>query len=224
MKKEIFGMLFAVLFLSGCAKTVQAPVEPEKTSEMELLDIKMKQVVVMSETNMEISKKAEALAQEALVTSRKAEETVNKSLEASNKAIEAANDAKKVSQEESQKAIRYSQESSEKAINAANEAIRSSNASSEKAIAVANQTIAEVNRLRATITMRETQAPILVAEPITAASTQVKNYTIKSGDTLSGIASSYYGNSERWNVIYDANRNVIRDADILIPGTKIVIP
>jgi nucleoid-associated protein YgaU len=58
----------------------------------------------------------------------------------------------------------------------------------------------------------------------TPAQSQPRDYTIKSGDTLSKIAKQYYGNANEWNRIYEANRGVISNPDKIFPGQKIVIP
>lgn len=52
----------------------------------------------------------------------------------------------------------------------------------------------------------------------------VEYYIIQSGDTLSKIAQRYYGNASEYNKIFDANREVIVDADKIYPGQKIRIP
>ena len=49
-------------------------------------------------------------------------------------------------------------------------------------------------------------------------------YTIKSGDTLSKIAKHYYGNAMKYPVIFEANREVIKDANLIYPGQRIRIP
>jgi len=49
-------------------------------------------------------------------------------------------------------------------------------------------------------------------------------YTVRSGDTLSGIAGRLLGNSARWNDIYEANRNAIDNPDALEVGTELKIP
>ena len=49
-------------------------------------------------------------------------------------------------------------------------------------------------------------------------------YVIKSGDTLSAIAKQFYGDANKYPVIFDANREVIKDANLIFPGQKIRIP
>ena len=51
-----------------------------------------------------------------------------------------------------------------------------------------------------------------------------KFHIVRRGETLSGIARRYYGFASRWPVIYKTNRDVIGNPDVLIPGTKLVIP
>lgn len=49
-------------------------------------------------------------------------------------------------------------------------------------------------------------------------------YVIKSGDTLSAIAKQYYGDANKYPAIFEANREVIKDANLIFPGQKIRIP
>ncbi len=55
-------------------------------------------------------------------------------------------------------------------------------------------------------------------------SDDVDFYTIVKGDTLSGIAKEYYGDAMKYPVIFEANREVIKDPDLIFPGQKIRIP
>ncbi|MGH1537114.1 MAG: peptidoglycan-binding protein LysM [Gammaproteobacteria bacterium] len=52
----------------------------------------------------------------------------------------------------------------------------------------------------------------------------VEYYVIESGDTLSKIAKQYYGNAMDYPKIFEANREVIKDPDLIYPGQKIRIP
>jgi nucleoid-associated protein YgaU len=53
---------------------------------------------------------------------------------------------------------------------------------------------------------------------------EVKYYVIRKGDTLSKIAKEFYGNAMEYPKIFEANREVIKDADLIYPGQKIRIP
>ena len=52
----------------------------------------------------------------------------------------------------------------------------------------------------------------------------VEYYAIQKGDTLSAIAKKYYGNANDYPRIFEANREVIKDANLIFPGQKIRIP
>ena len=53
---------------------------------------------------------------------------------------------------------------------------------------------------------------------------EVQYYTIVSGDSLSKIAKAHYGNAMDYPKIFEANREVIKDPDLIYPGQKIRIP
>ena len=49
-------------------------------------------------------------------------------------------------------------------------------------------------------------------------------YEIKSGDTLSKIAKQFYGNANKYPLIFEANREVIKHPDKIYPGQMIRVP
>jgi nucleoid-associated protein YgaU len=49
-------------------------------------------------------------------------------------------------------------------------------------------------------------------------------YVVKSGDTLSKIAKELYGDSTRWREIFEANKDQIKDPNMIRPGWELVIP
>ena len=49
-------------------------------------------------------------------------------------------------------------------------------------------------------------------------------YTVVRGDSLSKIAKRYYGNAMKYPVIFEANREVIKDPDLIYPGQVLRIP
>ena len=67
----------------------------------------------------------------------------------------------------------------------------------------------------------EVNADALQAPPVKE---KVEYYIIKKGDTLSAIAKQYYGKASEYPKIFEANREVIKDADLIYPGQKIRIP
>ncbi len=52
----------------------------------------------------------------------------------------------------------------------------------------------------------------------------VEYYTVAKGDWLSKIAKKFYGDAKKWDVIFEANREVIKNPDLIYPGQKIRIP
>ena len=72
--------------------------------------------------------------------------------------------------------------------------------------------------------VREVNADQLSVPPATEAEQQVSFYEIKKGDTLWAIAKSHYGDGNMYHQIFEANREVIKDPDLIFPGQKIRIP
>ena len=51
-----------------------------------------------------------------------------------------------------------------------------------------------------------------------------KTYTVVKGDSLSKIAKRQYGDMNQWPRIYEANRDQIKNPDLIYPGQKLKIP
>jgi nucleoid-associated protein YgaU len=51
-----------------------------------------------------------------------------------------------------------------------------------------------------------------------------KTYTVVKGDSLSKIAKREYGDMHLWRKIYEANRDVIDNPDLIEPGQNLIIP
>lgn len=49
-------------------------------------------------------------------------------------------------------------------------------------------------------------------------------HTVKSGDTLYGLARTYYKDASKWFLIYEANKNKISNAREINVGQKLIIP
>ena len=51
-----------------------------------------------------------------------------------------------------------------------------------------------------------------------------KYYTVKSGDTLSKIAKEVYGDPMKYGVIFEANKPMLKDPDLIYPNQTLRIP
>ena len=51
-----------------------------------------------------------------------------------------------------------------------------------------------------------------------------ETYVVVKGDSLSKIAEREYGDANRWRTIYEANKDVIDDPDLIYPGQELKIP
>jgi nucleoid-associated protein YgaU len=49
-------------------------------------------------------------------------------------------------------------------------------------------------------------------------------HVVVVGDTLSSLAKKYYGNASRWTSILEANRDVIKNQNMLTVGATLRIP
>lgn len=49
-------------------------------------------------------------------------------------------------------------------------------------------------------------------------------YVVKPGDSLSKIAKAHYGDANQWRRIFEANRDLIKDPDLIHPGQSLRIP
>jgi len=57
-----------------------------------------------------------------------------------------------------------------------------------------------------------------------ASSTATRIYVVVSGDSLSKIAKREYGDANKWKQIFEANRDIIKDPNLIHPGQKLKLP
>ena len=78
------------------------------------------------------------------------------------------------------------------------------------------------------VTIKQYKPPVVtrtVTSNNTAASKPSgQNYTVKSGDCLWNIAKKYYGNGSKYTTIYNANRDKIKNPNLIYPGQVLWIP
>ena len=53
---------------------------------------------------------------------------------------------------------------------------------------------------------------------------EAKFYTVKKGDYLSKISKEVYGNASKYKVIFEANKPMLKDPDLIYPGQVLRIP
>jgi len=51
-----------------------------------------------------------------------------------------------------------------------------------------------------------------------------KVYVVKAGDTLRKIAKETLGDAERWSEIYEANKDKVKNPDVIKAGQELTIP
>jgi nucleoid-associated protein YgaU len=54
--------------------------------------------------------------------------------------------------------------------------------------------------------------------------THDRTYTVVKGDSLSKIAKSLMGDAQKWRAIYEANKDTIKNPDLIHPGQVLKIP
>ena len=151
-----------------------------------------------AESALESSKKVS-------VSAKKAEAIAETSLEVSKKAertaIEALNAAKKA------------EVAANKSIAAANRAIEAAN----KSVANTNNAIDKINKLAEKLRRERAEEK---------KKKEVKTYRVKRGDSLITIAAkpSVYGNGALWKKLFNANRDKIKNPNIISPGLLLKVP
>ena len=53
---------------------------------------------------------------------------------------------------------------------------------------------------------------------------QYEIYEVQSGDSLSKIAKRYYNDPLKYHIIFEANKHIIEDPNLIYPGQQIVLP
>jgi nucleoid-associated protein YgaU len=62
------------------------------------------------------------------------------------------------------------------------------------------------------------------SEAMTQEEATVTTYTVVKGDTLSKIARRHYGDATKWHAIFDANKDLIKNPDLIQIGWVLTLP
>ena len=78
------------------------------------------------------------------------------------------------------------------------------------------------------VTIKQYKPPVVTRTVTTnntaASKPSGQNYTVKRGDCLWNIAKKYYGNGSKYTTIYNANRDKIKNPNLIYPGQVLWIP
>ncbi len=189
----------------GRTREAKPLVEPIIKEVPTFAEVEAARVKAAAETAIETSRKAETTAAEAKQTAAEAKAFSEKAVVSANQSIDTAN-----------KAIDKTNQTIDE-VNAINEKVMQENAKLRFEMEQKNQGLAEdVEGLKKKIddlTVKEAKKTFSV-------------YTVKKGDFLIKIAGKkdIYGKGEAWKNIYQANRDKIKNPNLIYPGQKLQIP
>lgn len=76
--------------------------------------------------------------------------------------------------------------------------------------------------------LEETSQPEMVLPYRTKSETKTAvsytTYTVQKGDSLGKISKIVYGTADKWKIIYDANKDTLKNPNKIYPGQKLKIP
>ena len=74
------------------------------------------------------------------------------------------------------------------------------------------------------ISVVEDHLLVTTPEPVAPPEPEKQFYTVKKGDYLSKIAKEVYGDAKKYPIIFEANKPMLKDPDLIYPGQVLVIP
>jgi LysM repeat protein len=96
------------------------------------------------------------------------------------------------------------------------------------ALAAAPQLVAAAPAAAATQATQATQTAQATTAHLDAVQQQAdqaqRMYTVRSGDTLSGIAQRFYGHPSDWAYLYKINKSTIKDPNLIFAGEQVAVP
>lgn len=82
------------------------------------------------------------------------------------------------------------------------------------------ETVNDEMSVRAQVVEVEAAEPVELAEPEPVS----QFYTVESGDSLGAIAKKFYGEAGKYTVIFEANKPMLKNPDLIYPGQTLRIP
>jgi NitT/TauT family transport system substrate-binding protein len=93
-----------------------------------------------------------------------------------------------------------------------------------KAKAVATDEKSKLAAKPVSTPVEKTPSTQLASKSSKAPTSGAQEYTIKAGDTLSKLAERFYNSMSKWEKIYEANRDTVKNPNYIYIGMKIMIP
>ncbi|MDR1301693.1 MAG: LysM peptidoglycan-binding domain-containing protein [Treponema sp.] len=93
--------------------------------------------------------------------------------------------------------------------------------------------VAEIEKLHKTLKDQERNTAVTATPEVSPAKTPLHPvsftgiYTVKSGDSYWSIAYQFYGDAQKWKLIYNANKTSMKNPDnphAIFPGMVLTIP
>ena len=78
-----------------------------------------------------------------------------------------------------------------------------------------------LNLIELEVKPAEAPAPVAQAAPVVV---EERVHVVAPGDTLGAIAKSYYGKAGMYMKIFEANRDILSNPDLIKPGQRLRIP
>jgi ABC-type nitrate/sulfonate/bicarbonate transport system substrate-binding protein/LysM repeat protein len=106
-------------------------------------------------------------------------------------------------------------------VNTASAVTKSSPAAEGKTKAVAGEEKVQPVAKQVPAVTAKGSAPSTTAKAEKASAQQ---YTVKPGDTLARLAEQFYNSANKWEKIYEANRDQVKNPNYIFIGMKLIIP
>ncbi len=93
-------------------------------------------------------------------------------------------------------------------------------------VSVTGNAVSQADKEKVILALGNVAGVAKVEDNITAATPEPEAvfYTVKKGDTLSAIAKAQYGNANKYNAIFEANKPMLTHPDKIYPGQVLRIP
>lgn len=93
-------------------------------------------------------------------------------------------------------------------------------------VIVSGEVDSQANREKVILALGNVEGIAAVDDRLTVATPapEAQFYEVKKGDSLSKIAKQFYGNAMKYPVIFEANKPMLKDPDLIYPGQMLRIP